>query len=93
MLTLYIIWDTKANMPAQAPFLTHNDVVATRSFTDMMSEENSYMAKHADDYELRKLGELEEHGGIGENPCATIITARQVLTAQDANTRPMGVIS
>lgn len=103
---LYIIWDTKAQMAAMPPQMQRNETVAIRNFRDIIESNESFVAKHPEDYELRHIGDLDFQSGnitgtneeiIFHDEIAVIkhkvvITAKQVIDSISRDRKPMGVI-
>lgn len=62
MTKLYGIKDNKVSMTDV--FMSSNNACAIRFFSDLVKNENHYISKHAEDYELYCLGEIDDAGNI-----------------------------
>lgn len=64
MVKLYQVKDRLSGVMASGIQLHVTDKAATRSFVDMVSDERSPLAKHAEDYDLYCLGDQEDDGQL-----------------------------
>lgn len=80
---IYVIWDTKADMPGSALMLLRNDDVAIRNFVDTINTPDSYIRKHPEDFDLRVLGYFNNGQIEGLLDPQAVITAKQVLAFQN----------
>lgn len=68
-LNAYTIYDRKA-LQYHAPFFTHTDGSALRSFADLANDHNTQIGRHPADYVLYRIGEYEDGSAvlIGHEP-------------------------
>lgn len=64
MKYLYAVRDVKADDVGDQVMVCKADAVAVRAFTDALSNQQSFMSKYPEDYELLELGALREDGTI-----------------------------
>ena len=62
-LKVYSIYDVKTEVYNQ-PFFMHRDAQATRSVVDLVSDPQSSVSKHPEDYILYRLGEFDDNTGV-----------------------------
>lgn len=63
MLKIYSIMDDKAQS-FNTPFFAVNDLVASRSFSDLCNDARSTVSQHLDDFHLYCLGEFDTDKGL-----------------------------
>lgn len=63
MLKIYSILDDKAQC-FNTPYFAQNDMVASRSFSDLCNDGRSVVAQHLGDFHLYCLGEFDDDKGI-----------------------------
>lgn len=82
--TLYAIQDTLAESLLGGLHLFITDAQAIRFFGDLCSDKQTSIARHPNDHQLVKLGELDERTGIITAFVApfTVITGAQWVAAQ-----------
>lgn len=73
---LYLIFDTVANNSFGGLIRVQNDEVARRSFYDALTAQDSPMLQHQADYELRRLGRIDETTGIIDPQDIPTVVAR-----------------
>lgn len=63
---IYLIWDTKAQARFGGVMLTPNDIAAVRGFVDICNDKDprNFLKRHPEDFELRKVGYLDDTGLI-----------------------------
>lgn len=75
ILNIYTVFDSKANAHI-APFFMHNDEVAIRAFTQMVSDENHQFGKNPEDYYLKNIGSFDDvDGQVDAEEPITIMSA------------------
>jgi len=62
-LGMYTVFDTKAGAYLR-PFFARTNAEAIRMFSDTVSDANSLIAKHPEDFSLFKVGEYDEVTGV-----------------------------
>jgi len=62
LLTIYTVWDCKADAYIQ-PFFAANDAVATRMFKTAALNEDHEFHLHAEDYTLFRIGTFDQLKG------------------------------
>lgn len=80
---IYAVKDKKAE--AFIPqLITHShDAVAVRFFTDMLRDPQTALAKHPEDYDLYRLGQVDlDQGNINSEP--QFIVAATTILANEA---------
>lgn len=90
--TIYAIRDRIAqDLAGMFPLVVfRTDAQAVRYFGDSMATEGSQLAKHASDFELIKVGQIEDDGQITNYPPEIIITGDALIAATQPNeTLPM----
>lgn len=77
----YTIYDRKA-LQYHAPFFTHTDGSAVRSFADLANDLNTQIGRHPSDYVLYRVGQYEDNSAvlIGHEP-AHVADALSLLNA------------
>lgn len=91
MRTIYAIRDRVANdLVGQFPLVVfRTDAQAVRFFGDSMAVERSAIHAHPSDYELIKIGELDDDGQLGgTGQPQIIITGDALIAATTPNTEP-----
>lgn len=63
MLKIYSIMDDKAQT-FNTPFFAVNDLVASRSFSDLCNDSRSTVSQHLGDFHLYCLGEFDTDKGL-----------------------------
>lgn len=63
MLKVYSILDDKAQC-FNTPYFAQNDLVASRSFSDLCNDSRSIVSQHLGDFHLYCLGEFDNEKGI-----------------------------
>lgn len=63
MLKVYSILDDKAQC-FNTPYFAQNDLVASRSFSDLCNDSRSLVSQHLGDFHLYCLGEFDDEKGI-----------------------------
>lgn len=61
---LYAVYDTVADMIIGGLQVFRHDAAAVRFFNDVASIENSMVGKHPADFQLLRLGWMDDSGGI-----------------------------
>lgn len=93
---IYTIRDNKAGETIGKFLQLHrHDVVAIRTFGDLVTDTNSMFNKHPDDYELWQLGELDNDNNRIVGEPRLVITAREVLdqiAELDSKPEPLNLI-
>lgn len=87
---IYAILDIIANMIVGGLYMHKHDAVAIRFFNDVASQGDSLISKHPEDFDLIKLGTLEEDNTItpvGEEPL-TILTGKQWFALNQKENAP-----
>lgn len=64
MKGLYVVRDVKANDVGDQIMVAKADAVAIRAFSDALSNSQSFMSRHPQDYELVFIGEMAEAGDL-----------------------------
>ena len=62
ILKMFSIHDEKA-VAYITPFFMHNEMMATRQFKNMLTDENATISKNPEDYSLWYLGEFDDNSG------------------------------
>lgn len=85
MKTIYAIRDTIANdlvgTQMYILFVFRTDQQAERYFADAILEPTSMLAKHPSDYELIKIGDLDDEGNIIKEHGPEVVTTGDTLIA------------
>lgn len=82
---LYAIYDILAQAIAQQIYIAKHDAVAIRWFQDVATTEGSYVRLHTKDFELIRLGTIDDFGSInGERE--VVITGKAWLATQERDT-------
>ena len=68
VIKVFSIHDVKASTFGQ-PFFAVNRGIAVRMFSDLVSDKNSMVSKHPDDFKLYELGAFDDNSG-GLSPLA-----------------------
>lgn len=63
MLKVYSILDDKAQC-FNTPYFAQNDLVASRSFSDLCNDSRSLVSQHLGDFHLYCLGEFDDEKGF-----------------------------
>lgn len=63
MLKVYSIFDDKAQC-FNTPYFAQNDLVASRSFSDLCNDSRSLVSQHLGDFHLYCLGEFDDEKGV-----------------------------
>jgi len=62
IINAYAIYDRKA-LRYHVPFYAHQDGEASRSFADLVNDENTTVGRHPDDYVLYRVGAYDDSNG------------------------------
>lgn len=62
IINAYSIYDRKA-LRYHAPFYSHQDGEAARSFADLVNDPNTTVGRHPDDYVLYRVGAYDDANG------------------------------
>ena len=79
------IWDNVAEDIAGQLLLFPHEAPAIRFFTDVATMPDSQVARHVADYDLVRLGYLEEDGTITPGGRETILTGAAWAATQQTN--------
>lgn len=81
LLQAYSVYDRKA-LQYHAPFFTHTDGAAIRSFADLANDMNTTVGRHPADYVLFNVGTYSDDNGSLEPamPLRHVIDATALLT-------------
>lgn len=66
MRNIYCIWDRVAGSIVGALVLGVNDRAVERMFADVLADESTPISKHPGDYQLMKLGSINDSTGAIE---------------------------
>ena len=83
-VNIYSIHDSKAQAYGQ-PFLLHTDGLATRSYIQAVTKQDSLYAKNPLDYTLFRIGVYDDETSLikSEAPPEMLLTAMQAIIIQD----------
>lgn len=70
--SIYTLYDRVALARTGGVVLNRSDAAVIRMFNDLMESDERF-SNHADDYEIRKIGLIDEQGNI--TPCLAITVA------------------
>ncbi len=75
-LNVYSIFDTASGLYSR-PYFTQSDAEAVRSFTDVSTDADHPVGKHAEDYTLFRLGTFDDERGqlndeVNESLCTAL---------------------
>lgn len=85
-VTIYAIYDNKAqDLLASHVMLQRHDAVAIRAFTDLANSQGSRVPHHPADYDLVRLGYLDNNSTALVPDFAVILTGEQLMAALNAN--------
>lgn len=73
MRTIYCIFDKVGGSVVGALVLGTNDRVVERMFADVLVDESTPISKHPRDYQLLKLGEIDDSTGVISPVIPTIV--------------------
>lgn len=83
--SLYCVFDIVAASISNRVIQFPNDSVAVRDFTDGIRMDGSVLARHADDFELRRVGAIDlTTGVITPIDPVVVVTARAIVDALSA---------
>lgn len=81
MRGVYAIYDTKAEDILGPLLNVKHEAVAVRMFQDAIVQPDSQLKAHADDYELIRLGYIDDTGRSLVPDAAVIVTAKALVAA------------
>ncbi len=81
---IFTIFDKKLN-EIQTCIVRQNRLIAIREFEDLCKAENSFLAKHPEDYKLIQIGILDGEKGIIDTTIVDIMEATDAVKINEAN--------
>jgi len=80
--TLYMVYDTVSEAVTGPVLSGKNDAVITRIFAEAVRDKN-VLGRHANDYQLLRLGTMDDEGIITPNVPVVIATGSEFVDIQE----------
>lgn len=81
---VYAVYDVKAQAYA-TPFFMPSTGLAIRAFSEVATDQNSQLCKHAEDFSLYKIGEFDDN----EGKLITLTNPEYLTRASDFKIEPV----
>lgn len=80
--SIYVVWDLIAQAMAGPIFTHRHDAPAVREFTEVLGNPQTTLGKNPSDYNLLRLGEINENAQLTPGLVTTVLTGKEWLETQ-----------